>query len=194
MKKCLSTVLLLPVLAGCLSSAPPAPANWIISWTPPAGTVSGETGARPCVKLLSVDVRAPYNGTRLAVLRADGSVAFDAYNAFAAAPSALLRGAAADVLAASGAFDRVVAPGSTASAPVALELTVTRLALDCRAEGRRDASVALTLTAVANRRVLASAAGEAAVPVPDGDYSAAFSKAFADALFASVRALPPAKR
>jgi hypothetical protein len=87
----------------------------------------------------------------------------------------------------------VLAPASTAVAPLALELTVTRLALDCRAPGQRDAAVALTLTVVGNRTVLDAVRGEAAAPVVARDYSAAFSKAFADALAAAVRALAPQK-
>jgi hypothetical protein len=49
------------------------------------------------------------------------------------------------------------------------------------------------LTVIGNRTVLDAVHGEAAAPVAGGDYSAAFSKAFADALFSAVRALAPQK-
>lgn len=191
-KRGLISLFLLP-LAGCLAPAPKAPVNWTVEWAPSAARVSPRPAKAPAAKLLSVDVRAPYNTTRLPVLRADGSIAFDGFNGFAAPPAALLRAAAQDVLSASGAFDRVLAPGSTAVAPLALELTVTRLALDCRAQGRRDASVALVLTVVGRRTVLDAARGEAAVPVAGGDYSAAFSAAFSEALLSAVHALAPQK-
>jgi hypothetical protein len=182
-------VALLPFVAGCLTSAPSAPTYWTIARPSGAGAAPATAAAFPAAKLFSVEVRAPYNGTRLAVLRADGSMAFDPFNHFAAQPAALLRGAAFDVLSASGAFERVVAPGSTAAAPVTLEVTVVRLALDCRRSGQRDASVALVLTGVGNRAVLDRTRAEAAVAVTDGNYSAAFSQAFSDALTSAVRAL-----
>lgn len=127
-------------------------------------------------------------------MRSDGSVAFDPCNSFAAHPAALLKGPAQDVLSASGVFGRVISPGSAASSGISLELTVTKLALDCREKGRRRAVAALTLAAVGNRRVLASAGGECSVPTDGGDYSAAFSTAFANALFDAARALPPLER
>ena len=70
-----------------------------------------------------------------------------------------------------------------------MEITVTRLALDCRVEPRRDASVALTVVLVGSREVMASAHSEAAVPVADGDLTQAFSAAFAEALVSAVRSL-----
>lgn len=133
-----------------------------------------------------VDVRAPFNGARLAVLRADGSIAFDSYNSFAAQPAAILRGAAMDVMESSAAFEKVVSGSSSASAPLAAEITLNRLALDCRTEGHRDASVSLSLVLVGNRTVLASSSAEAAEPVGGGDYSAAFSRAFSRALSTAI--------
>ena len=177
----------LPLVCGCLGAAPKAPKNWSIEWAK-TSVERSESEALPAVKLVQLDVRAPYNGTHLAVLRQDGSIAFDAFNSFAAQPAAILKGAASDALEASGRFSQVIYGGSAALAPYALEITVTRLALDCR-DGRRDASVALTVVLVGSRNVVASASGEAAVPVAEGNFSQAFSSAFSDALIASVRSL-----
>ena len=51
------------------------------------------------------------------------------------------------------------------------------------------ASVALTVVLVGSRNVVASASGEAAVPVAEGNFSQAFTSAFSDALIASIRSL-----
>ena len=104
-------------------------------------------------RLAQVAVRAPYDGAHPAVLRADGWVACDPANAFASAPSALLRGAAQDAAESSGLFARVVGPASSASTKTLLEVTVNRLALDCRGADARLATVALTVRRLF-RRVL----------------------------------------
>ena len=77
----------------------------------------------------------------------------------------------------------------SATSDLAMEIVVTRLALDCRAEGRRDASVALAVALVGGRSVVSTARGEASAPVGEGDFSAAFSKAFEEALLGAVRSL-----
>ena len=177
----------LPMLAGCLGTAPKAPKNWTVEWT--GTTVENASDAKaPSVKLQQLEVRAPYGGSRIAVLRPDGSIVFDAFNAFAAPPASLLKGAAFDVVEASGVFSRAVRPGSSAAADLSLEITVTRLAFDCRAEGRREASVELVMTLVGGRSVVSSAKGEASAPV-DGDFSAAFSHAFENAVLSALRSL-----
>lgn len=139
--------LILPLfaLAGCLSSAPQPPVNWLI-----------ETAQLP--RFSAVSVAAPYDDGRLPVLRVDGSIAFDPCNAFAARPSQLLRNALT--------ADR--------EAPF---LFVERLALDCRAAGRRDAVAEVSLT-VGGRTF----SGSARVPTADGDYSAAFTRAVGEAV------------
>ena len=177
---------MLPLVGGCLGTAPKAPKTWSVEWTNPS-VARIEREKMPAVKLLLVDVRAPYNGNRLAVLRGDGSIAFDSYNSFAAQPAAILRGAAFDALGASGAFERVVSGASSAATPLSAEITVNRLALDCRRSGHRDALVSLTLVIVGNRTVVESASAEASVAVAGGDYSTAFSRAFEDALLSAVR-------
>lgn len=191
MKLHVAMIAVLPLLAGCLGTAPKAPKNWIVDWTAPAAAAaSGEAPSdAPSVKLLQIDVLAPYGGTRLAVLRGDGSLAFDAFNAFAAQPASLLKGAAFDVLESSGEFSRVVRPSSSATAELGIEVTVTRLALDCRAEGRAEASVAVAVTLVGGRSVVSAARGEASVPVDGANLSRPFSKAFAEAMLQAIRSL-----
>lgn len=133
--------LLPPVLAGCLAAAPGRPAYWTL-----------EIGSAR--RVASATVCAPYSGQRLAVLRPDGSVAFDPCNSFAASPSAIVR-------------DALVARGAEGV------LSVRRLALDCRKTGRRDALVELEVTS--GGRV---SSGSASEPTADGNYTAAFSRAF----------------
>lgn len=175
-------------LGGCLSSAPPAPTNWTIA--PEAAAVSA--AAQPkwgTARLALVTVRAPYDGQKLAVLRKNGSLAFDSFNLFAAAPAALLRGAARDVAARSGLFARVVPAASAAAAPYALEVSVTRLALDCRTEGVRNAVCELSLTLLNGREIVGVASGEGTSSVHNGDFSAAFSTAFTTALSGALKNL-----
>ena len=170
-------------LGGCMSAAPRAPQNWAIEFWRASQTAESAAGAKTgTVRVASVTVRAPYDGTRLAVMRSDGSLAFDSYNAFAAAPAQMLRGAVQDAVEASGAFERVVAANSSAACDMTLETTVTRLALDCRNEGRRDASVEATLQLSRGRDVVAAVRADAKAPTSDGDYSAAFSRALARAV------------
>ncbi|MBQ3808082.1 MAG: hypothetical protein II840_09030 [Kiritimatiellae bacterium] len=142
MKK--TALLFVPVLAGCLGSAPKPPVNW---------TIDIESDA----KVAFAAVCAPYGGQRIAVLRPDGSIAFDPCNAFAAAPGSIIK-------------DAVVGRKGEGS------LFVRKLALDCRAEGRRDAVVSLEI--VSGDRV---GKGEATELTSDGNYSAAFSRAFSRA-------------
>ena len=150
MKK--TALLFVPVLAGCLGSAPKPPVNWTIDIEPDA-------------KVAFATVCAPYGGQRIAVLRPDGSIAFDPCNSFAAAPGSIIK-------------DAVVGRKSEGS------LFVRKLALDCRAEGRRNAVVSLEI--VSSDRV---GKGEAAEPTDDGNYSAAFSRAFTKAYANAIEGL-----
>ena len=150
MKK--TALLFVPVLAGCLGSAPKLPVNW---------TIDIESDA----KVAFAAVCAPYGGQRIAVLRPDGSIAFDPCNAFAAAPGSIIK-------------DAVVGRKGEGS------LFVRKLALDCRAEGRRDAVVSLEI--VSGDRV---GKGEATELTSDGNYSAAFSRAFSRAYANAIEEL-----
>lgn len=175
-------------LAGCLSPAPKAPVSWTVS-------IAGAKGAAvmerkwDVVRVSRVEVRAPYDGRSLAVLRPDGSLAFDSFNAFAATPASILVGAAVDALSASGAAASVIGPHSIASAQMSMEVTVTRLALDCRKDGARDASVALSIALLDGRRLVSVAEAEGGAATPDGNYSAAFSSAFGKAFAEALKRL-----
>ena len=175
-------------LAGCLSSAPKAPVNWTVSIAGAKGAAAMER-RWDVVRVSRVEVRAPYDARALAVLRPDGSVAFDPFNAFAAAPAAILGGAAVDALSASGAAASVIGPHSVASAQISMEVTVTRLALDCRKAGARDASVALSIALLDGRRLVSVAEAEGSAATPDGNYSAAFSSAFGKAFAEALKRL-----
>ena len=176
---------------GCISSAPRAAENWAIEfWR--AGAESGDAEVKcGAVRIAQISVRAPYDGTRLAVLRADGSLAFDSYNAFAASPNQMLRGAVHDAVEATGAFERVLSANSGAVCELTLETTVTRLALDCRKEGRRDATIEMTFVLLKGRDAIASAHAEGKAATSDGDYSAAFSRALAKAVASAIDNINP---
>lgn len=181
MKAHLSLALLALALAGCMSSAPKAPAHWTVSLDPKP-IFAAATPKFGVTRLAQVAVRAPYDSSRLAVLRKDGSIAFDPFNSFAAQPAPLLRGAAQDVLEASGLFEKVIHGTSTAQAKLAVEIVVTRLALDCSVEGSQKAVVGLTVATLDGRAVCASVHGEGAAEVGKGNFTAAFSSAFTSAL------------
>ena len=188
MKRLLNTVMALAAaipLAGCLGSHPKAPTFWTVDaeGIAIAGEAVEAKGGVVPARVAEVKVRPPWDVPKLAVRRADGSVAFDPFNAFAARPEALLKGVAEDVLASTGRYDVNAAMVGT---NVTFSVVVTRLALDCREEGVRKAEVALTL--VANRRgrlgapSTSAAKGSAYVDARAGDYSRAFSRAFVAAL------------
>ena len=80
-------------------------------------------------------------------------------------------------------------PCSSASADYALEISVTRLALDCRSKGKLDASVTLSVALVGGRAVVSTARGEASVPVEAGNFSVAFSESFEESLLEALRQL-----
>lgn len=173
---------------GCLSSVPPAPKKWHV--TEIKGEMPKITAVRkPSVKISRVDVRPPYDGTALAVLRADGSIAFDPCNAFASTPERLLSGAVFDALESAGFADVVLDSKSSVASPLKLEVTVTRLALDCRTEGRREASVAVMLRLCESRRVISTSRGEAVAPTADADYTKAFSTAFTRSMSEALKRL-----
>lgn len=150
------------------------------------GAVSIDQSAR-VVRVSNVSVRPPYDMQRLAVLRKDGSIAFDPRNSFASTPAQLLRGAALDALAASGRFKRVLTGTSSAAADLNAEITVTLVALDCRRDNQRDATIELTLSIIEGREVVFSSRGKGTAATPDADYSAAFSRAFAIAINDALR-------
>lgn len=141
------------------------------------------------MKLAGVSVASPYNSAQIAVLRPDGSIAFDPYNCFAAQPSSLLAPAAFAAVERKTGSGAAIRPNSSAAARRSVEITVSRFALDCREEGRRKAAVELSAALVEGRNLSAVAKAEAEADAASGDFSAAFSKAFADAVDEALAAL-----
>ena len=183
-----ASAMAMAVLAGgCLVSAPPQPKSWIVSaQRKPAYEVNVSKAAR----LGSLSVAAPYDRPALAVRRADGSIAFDAYNVFATSPSALLRAPLATLLEDGGSFGRILPSSSMARTGTTVEAVVNDLSLDCREEGRRTANVSITIAVMENREVKNFLDGEGSADASSGDYSAAFSEAFAKAVSAALASVP----
>ena len=168
--------------AGCFSSAPP-PAT---AWTVDAAPVSGLPPAEPkpvfaATRLGGVSVLPPYDQAAFTVRRADGSIAFDPANRFAAQPAALLKGPLMAGLSADGRFGRVVPQTSVVNSDAIVEVVVPELSLDCRAAGSRKARASVTVNVVKGghsmRDIALSGSGAGEADAADGNYSAAFSTA-----------------
>ena len=175
------------VFSGCLTSAPPPPKSWIVSASRKSNS---ELMIDKVARLGSITVAAPYDKLALAVKRADGSLAFDAYNVFASSPSALLRAPLAALLEDDGRFGRVLSSVSTARSSSTLEAVVTDLSLDCTVENRRTAKVSISIAVIENREIKMFLDGSGSADAASGDYSAAFSEAFSQAVFDALRAMP----
>lgn len=175
------------VFSGCLTSAPPPPKSWIVSASRKSDS---ELMIDKVARLGSITVAAPYDKSALAVKRADGSLAFDAYNVFASSPSALLRAPLAALLEDDGRFGRVLSSVSTARSSSTLEAVVTDLSLDCTVENRRTAKVSISIAVIENREIKMFLDGSGSADAASGDYSAAFSEAFSQAVFDALRSMP----
>ena len=179
-------------LAGCLSVGGPEPKCWTISADSESAPFNpeGAPSEFPVTRLGQVFVLAPYDVRTMCVLRSDGSVAFDAYNLFAAQPSMLMRGAVLSALEHDGRFGAVVNTTSTVAAAAAVEILVTELSLDCRNDGQRVARVSLKVDVVAQRGgvrdISRSGRGSGTADAADGNYSAAFTAAVTSAMRAAL--------
>ena len=71
-----------------------------------------------------------------------------------------------------------------------VELLVAELALDCRQENERKAVVRIVLRVLRDGEIVGLEKGEGFADAGDGNYGAAFSKAFSDALSVSLSRLP----
>lgn len=179
MKK-LFSLTLIPVLSGCLSAGSPKITQWLLEYK---GTNRAAQSAKYEVGRVSqVLVRSPYNEVGLAVMRADGSMAFDPYNEYAANPTAMLKGFVYDAMDASGLFGAVVNPSSSVRSSVMVEVLVSRLVLDCRKQGERKAKAAVRVRLIADDGKAQYAQGEGEADAKDGNYGAAFSVALSAAL------------
>ena len=179
MKK-LIALSLIPLLSGCLTASSPKVTQWLLEYKGPVRTTrltKYEVG-----RVSQVLVRSPYNEVGIAVLRVDGSMAFDPYNEYAANPTAMLKGFVFDAMDASGLFGTVVNPSSSVKSHVQAEVLVSRLALDCRKEGERKAVAAVRVRLIANDGKALYAQGEGTADAKDGNYGAALSDALSTAL------------
>ena len=171
---------LIPLLSGCLSASSPRVTQWLLEYKGPVRATrvtKYEVG-----RVSQVLVRSPYNEVGIAVLRADGSMAFDPYNEYAANPTALLKGFVFDAMDASGLFGTVVNPSSSVRSQTQAEVLVSRLALDCRMKGERKAVAAVRVRLIADDGKVLCAQGEGSSDAKDGNYGAAFSSALSMAL------------
>lgn len=186
-KEMLYTAFPVLVLCGCLSQEPSSAKSWLISAT--RKNVS-ELNIDKISKLGAITVAAPYDRPALAVKRKDGSIAFDAYNVFASSPSALLRAPLAAILEDDGRFGRVLSSVSTARYGTSFEVVVTDISLDCRQAGKRTAVVSLSIAIIENREIKMFLDGKGSADAASGDYSAAFSEAFSNAVIDALKAIP----
>jgi len=187
MKRTLAALSLL-FLCGCLSPVSlPSVSYWLIEFRdPPVVSKAPKYGV---VRLSQVIVEQPYAGDRMVVLKKDGTVAFDSYNVFAAAAPALLKNVGRVALRSSGLFEDVVGVSSGASASVAAEISVGRLAIDCRQEDGRRVVVELLIRLLNGRSIVATVTGDGFADATDGDYGVAFSKAVSTALSSALAKL-----
>lgn len=179
--KSLAALAMLLLVSGCLSSAPQKATTWTLDAAPAPQLPNAEP--KPifaATRLGAVSVLAPYDQAAFAVRRADGSIALDPANAFAAPPAALFKAPLITALAGDGRFGHVVTPSSVVSADAVVEVTVGELALDCREATARKARAALSVNVIKNgreREVMLSGSGTGEADATAGDYSSAFSSA-----------------
>ena len=171
------TAFLMPaMLSGCLDLSPTECSDWNVECTDAAMhlAVKPRFGV---ARLVLVEMRAPYSAREIAVLRENGSIAFDPCNAYAAAPVQLLKGVAMESLERSGLFPAVVGASSSVDADVEVEVSVSRLALDCREDGSRRAVAALSVRLVRSHVIVAYATGSGSADASGRDFSEALSSA-----------------
>ena len=171
---------LIPLLSGCLSASAPRVTQWLLEYKGPVRATrltKYEVG-----RVSQVLVRSPYNEVGIAVLRADGSMAFDPYNEYAANPTAMLKGFVFDAMDASGIFGTVVNPSSSVKSQALVEVVIARLALDCRREGERKAVASVRVRLISDDGKALHVQGEGTVDAKDGNYGAALSNALSMAL------------
>ena len=182
MKK-LIALSLIPLLSGCLSASAPRVTQWLLEYGGPVKETrltKYEVG-----RVSQVQVRSPYNEVGILVLRADGSVAFDPYNEYAANPTAMLKGLVFDAMDASGLFGTVVTSSSSVKSQALAEVLVSRLALDCRQEGARRAVASVRVRLIADDGKALYVQGDGEADAKDGNYGAALSNALSTALNAA---------
>ena len=186
----LIVIAMLAGLAGCFTASEPKISHWPMTFAVDSVSLaSAEKPSYGVARLMQIEVRSPFDNPSLAVARADGTLAFDPLNEFAASPGLLLRGVVYDSLAASGKFRAVVPGGSVAKAEFALEVSVVRLCLDCQEEGVRRAECELSIRLLRDREIVKTAQGTGEADALAGDYGQSFSKAVSAALASALSKL-----
>lgn len=173
-------VAVLPVLAGCLSVSSPEISHWPIEYLGrPKTSQKTPFGVG---RVAQVVVRAPYNAEGLVVMRANGTVEIDPLNEFVAPPVAILKGAVADAMEASGKFSAVVNASSSVNATTSVEVLLVRMALDCRREGERKAVADVVVRVLKDGEILAIERADGSADASNGNFGEAFSMAVSMAL------------
>lgn len=168
------------LLSGCLTSSSRSVTLWNLEFQGvSASTAEAVYGS---TRLLQISVASPADNRSILVERADGSVAFDPYNEYAAAPALLLRNLASEAMATSGLFASVVGSASSARADCSMEIIFTKFALDCRQEGRREAEAEVLLRLVRKGEIERVVRGGGRVDAQSGNYGRAFSQAASQAM------------
>ena len=179
----------LPLLTGCLTAvSDPESACWTLEYSDDSAR-RAEKPKYGVASLALVEMRAPYSAREIAVLRTGGSVAFDQLNSYAAHPVQLMKGVAFEALDKSGRFTAVVGSSSAADKDVSAEVTVRRIALDCRVEGERRAVAEVSVRLVRAGEIVASAQGEGSADASGPDFSASLSAAASAAFTKAVKSL-----
>jgi len=187
--KNLLAALPLVFLCGCLSPvATPSVSYWLLEYRN-SSTAAVKQPKYGVVRLSQIVVIQPYAGERFVVLRKDGTVVFDSFNVFAAPPLALMRSVGLNAVRSSGLFTDTVGVSSAASSPYSVELTVTRLALDCRQEDARRVVAEVFVRVLNGKAIVATSEGAGTVDASDGDYGVAYSKAISEALSSALSKL-----
>lgn len=179
------------LLSGCLTSSPRSVTLWNLEFHGFSAERRSPAPYGP-TRLLQVSVASPADNRSILVERVDGSVAFDPYNEYAAAPALLLRNLANEAMLSSGLFASVVGSASSARTDCSMEIVFTRFALDCRNEkGLREAKVGVLLRLVRKGEIERVVQADGRADAQSGNYGKAFSEAasqaMTDALAAIVR-------
>ncbi len=169
------------ICAGCLGPQPSSPTYWPFS-AQKMSPISSVHKGDAVLGLNRIRVSEPYDSTRFCVLRADGSLAFDDLNAFAACPSRGLMPLFEYIVQKYNFARQTTTDFNPSSSIPQLTLELRRFAVDCREKGKRKVICDLKGTYKGADGKLLICRDDAIVFLEDSDYGAAFSRAFTCAL------------
>lgn len=189
--KSVNTAVVLSLLffaGGCFSFSSPRPVRaWFVAvQEEKVSRIGADAQVFKVTRLGDITVAAPFDKSSIAVLRADGTIAYDAYNVYASVPASLLRQPAKRLLTNDGRFGSVVHRTSIAAASAVVEVLVSDFSLDCREENKRKAKAEVELSVIKSekgvRNIIASSVGQGSADAASGDYSESFTVAFTQAV------------